>query len=188
MNDSQITDKVNQAKDQFGVITQDAAQKQLGSFSAADWQEASKLFAADPAKPDGFSIEDKGGTINIHNDISQATTIANSDALTLTGDDASTVGGYAASALIAGVGAAGLGAWAYEASASGVGLLSEVALDAALGASISALLAGSAAAVVGTGVVLAGDVVRNAFRQKDADIDVTDNSMVYLQAPTSTSG
>jgi hypothetical protein len=188
MIDSQIAEKVNQAKDQFGVITLEAAQKQLGSFTAADWQEASKLFAPDPAKPDGFFIEDKAGNGNIHNDISQAITIANSNALALTAEDVGTIGNYAAGALFAGVAAAGGGAMAYEASATGVGLLSEVALDAGIGAALSTVLVGSVAAIVGSGLVLAGDVVRNAIRQNAAVNDAANNAVVNVQAAESTAG
>ncbi len=186
MNDSQITDKIGQAKDQFGVITSESAQSQLDSFTEGDWQQASRLFAADPAKPDGFSIVDKGGNVTIHNDTSEANKIGNASVMDLTGSDAGTVVSDAVGLAGAGVVAVGAAAGITEASDLGVSLLSLAAADAAVEAASTAAIVGGVAVIAGSGIFLAGDMVRNAIRQGEAEHDVSNNSVIYIQAPTAT--
>jgi hypothetical protein len=184
MNDSQITEMISQAKDQFGVITSDSAHSQLGSFSETDWQQASKLFAPDPAKPDAFSIVDKGGNVSIHNDISEANKIGNTSVSDLTGADADTVITDAIAVAAAGVVGVGVAAGLGNTSALGVSLLGGAAEASAFGAAAAATLIACEAIIAGSGLFLAGDAVRNTIRQREAEHDVSNNSVINLQAPT----
>lgn len=77
MNDNQLIDQVKAAKDDLGVITNDALSSQLASWSPQDWKRASEIFAKGACAHDGFFIEDNGqGQISIHNDMSKARTAA----------------------------------------------------------------------------------------------------------------
>ncbi len=181
MNDSQITNKIDQAKDQFGVIPSESAQSQLGSLTEADWQQASHLFAPDPTKPDGFSIVYKPGIVTIHNDTSEAKKIGNTSVSDLTGADANTVFNDTLDVVGAGAVVAGLAAGIGEASAAGV--LSGETLGAAFMAASGTMAIGGVGMIVGSGVFLAGDMVRNVIRQGEAEHDVINNSVIYLQGP-----
>jgi hypothetical protein len=190
MENSQIVHEIDRAKDSFGVITPDSAHTQLSSFSAADWQQAAKIYAQDPAKPDGFSIQDNNGQVSIHNDMTKAHQIGDNSVLSTTLDDAKTIAAVTGSLLGIAIPSAGLTAAGFGETAEGapMAFLSAAAGDAALGAMGSMALYGGAAAAIITGAIAGGDAVRNVFRKADAQQELANDSVVNLSAPLTRAG
>ncbi len=76
MDNTAIREHINEAKDDFGVLTKDSLVDL--QFSPSDWRQAATVFAPKPGQSDGFYITDNAqGAVTIHNDLTSATKEAN---------------------------------------------------------------------------------------------------------------
>lgn len=177
MDSKEIAHKIDFAKDDVGVITQDAFQTQLGSLSAADWQQAAKMYTKDAANSHGFYIEDSpNGQVTIHNDMSQAQSTANSSVLADTIHDAKTIGGMTVAGVAGMLGMLGLGGVGMSAAIEQAGLAAAVAGGVECAAAFAV-----PTAIIGAGLgagIMAGDVLLNYDRHSEAATDLQKYSTV----------
>jgi hypothetical protein len=75
-SDKFVTESLERAKDDVGVINANALHSELDGFTRDDWKRASELFPKRSDLPNAFYIAaDKSGDFVIHNDMSEATKI-----------------------------------------------------------------------------------------------------------------
>jgi hypothetical protein len=168
MSDTDVTQKIEDAKDGVGVITTTALHNQLGELTPADWREAAAVFSKTSTDADGFYIEDDNGKVTIHNDLREAKQLASNSVFTETLEDAKWIGGIVA---------ATTSGW--FASVASTELLPSEGLamaPASYGAAFatagsSAVIAGEVLGAAGA-VVVAGDLGRNYFRKSHAQEDI----------------
>jgi hypothetical protein len=177
MNNSELMNKIESAKDTFGVITPTGLHDQLSSLTVADWRQAAAIYSSDsPTASDGFYIsDDAAGKVTIHNNLTDAREHANS-ALDATGADVTSVVGWAA---------AGTAAWALTAGFASGFVASEsvevggAAVAAAAGSgAVGALAVGGAIAGTIGAAVLAVDYGRNLMDQSAAQNDVRNYAQI----------
>jgi hypothetical protein len=70
--DADLTKAIDNAKDQFGVISASGPHEELASLNAADWKRLSQMYSQNNSIQDGFYITDDANGVEIHNDLSQA--------------------------------------------------------------------------------------------------------------------
>ncbi len=176
MDNVQIVQKINDARDAMGVIHQDAFQNELGSFTSKDWQQAARIYAKDSAKDTGFYIEDTpGGKITIHNDMKQAESVAGTTALADVSKDVKTTGAEIAGAAVGLYGAVAAAGGVAAAAMEGGGL----AAAAVAGTGLAVELAPLAAVVAATGaIVLGADVAGKYLRHAEAQADLKDPATI----------
>jgi len=179
MQNNEITAAIDHAKDNYGVITQEALHDQLGSLTPADWKQASTIYTQGTAMGDGLYIEDDAkGKVTIHNDMTKAHETGDKSVGRAVLDDAES-----AVAVVAGVAyTSGLvgSATAYMEACDGSALLATPALSAGLaGFGTGVLVGGEVAGVVAAGV-LAYDAIRDYNRKSDAQQDLRNNSVLTL--------
>ena len=94
----EVAQSIHGAKDNYGLITTDALHQQLNTLTASDWRTAAQTFTKEKAGTDGFYIEDSAnGAVTIHNDVRQATSVADQSLNQATMNDIkSNVAGFAA--------------------------------------------------------------------------------------------
>ena len=104
-----VVQAIEGAKDPYGLITSEMLHQQLNTLTAADWRAASQIYSEQKAGADGFYIQDTAnGSVTIHNDIRQATTIANESLNQVTLSDMKAhVAGFVSALTIAPLGVAG---------------------------------------------------------------------------------
>jgi hypothetical protein len=177
MSSVELTNKIESAKDSYGVITPGALHAQLSSLTPADWREAAATYPKNAAaSADSFYIaDDAQGTVTIHNDLSALHDVADNSVLHTTLQDAKSI--YED----IGIGSGGFGVL------MGVGrfLTAGVSLpEAAAAGAASGVEAGIALGVLGT-VAVGGDLVRNSYRKSDAQEEIRQAQNVTLK-PVST--
>jgi hypothetical protein len=180
MNNIELVQTIEHAKNNDGVITASALHNQLNTLTASDWKEASSIYAKNPNSSDGFYISDDAqGDVTIHNDLTKAHQIADSSVGQLTlNDGKSVVAGAAALETMAsaswGLTAAGL---AYSDGAA----LATAGAAGIAGIGTAAIYAG---AVIGIGAaaVMVGDVGRNYLRQSAAQEEIRTSQTLSLHS------
>ncbi len=175
MDNTHIVYKISEARDDFGVISADSMHKQLGTFSADDWQQAAKIFPKDAKNPDGFYIEDNNGKVNIHNDLSQAKEFGNKSLTQHFLDDAKI-----------GAEVTGIGAAAAIATTAGFGTLLGLGVEGTIAGGLADAAMVTAACATGTAETIAiggalaavGDVIYNSYENSKAQNDIKNNGIV----------
>jgi hypothetical protein len=176
MDNQSIRDSIQESRDSVGVITNSSLTDEARDFTPADWRQAAAMYGPKPGQTSGFFItDDKNGAVQIHNDLTEAKTVANSTIPQLVGKDAGV-----AMAMVAGgaVMWASTSAIAAEGTAAIEGAATSTALVAAGAAVAPALLAG--AAIAGT-LTVGYEGAHILIEQATARDDVAHNLLVSIQ-------
>ena len=160
-NDTKIlSNRLDTARDQFGVITPAALHDQLATMTAADWRDAASIYSKKSPADDGFYIDDNAGKVTIHNDMRKAEDISSKTPMQSTvqdaRDDLKMIG---VPTTFMSVGMAGA-SWLFAGSAA------EIAGAAAVGAG-AGLFVGGLAAVVTGGIDYASHSAQRRAAQAD---------------------
>lgn len=162
MDNKELTNKIEGAKDDLGVVTQSAFQNQLASLSPQDWQQAANIYSKDAPNSNGFYIDDSSsGQITIHNDMTQAKAAAAGSVIGDTINDAKKLGLDLAAGGATAAGMVGLSGATLAFGVEGAALSTSAAFGASCAATIAVPMA-AGLAVVGAGVlgVEAGQNIR----------------------------
>ena len=177
MTNSELTNKIESAKDSYGVITPGALHSQLTSLTPADWRAAAATYPKNNANgADSFYItDDADGTVTIHNDLSALHEVADNSVVHTTLQDAKSI--Y--EDIAAGSGAFGVLMGVGRMLTSGASLPEAAAAGGAYGIAAGIVLGAAGAVAVG------GDLVRNSYRKSDAQEEIEEAQNVTLN-PVST--